>query len=268
MSGDCVLLLCGQPWRGAYKALLFDDEALAQSYWSLDSPRYFEGILLGCERCDCIIFVEEDASGNQGLYSSFGHANPTCKFGKCIDREAIFTDTLQRAFEAARQERFGTARSSGEQLTPNFMNIIDIVRDADKFDELLVVVPSKIQKIVMVRVALQGEANGQACVVGEVGDNRYILIEQGRLSFDGGTGGRHNLDDFRQWLDEHNLLDRVEKSLKHMRREDYVKMIENRHFDSSVFHNDIDKAVRKKEKVFQLWLAGDKGWYDLARKGD
>lgn len=148
------------------------------------------------------------------------------------------------------------------------MNIIDVIRDAIRVEEDLIVVPSKIQKIVMVRVALPGEDNGQACVVGEIGDNRYILIEQGRLSFDGGTGGRYNLDDFRQWLDEHNLLDKVEKSLKHMRQEDYVKMAENRRFDSSVFHNDIDKGVKKREKVFQLWLAGDKGWHDLAREGD
>lgn len=103
-SGRAVLLLYGQPYQDEYKALLFDDESIAQSYEE-NPRRYFEGTILGCWRCDYLMFVSEDDFGGV-LYFGLGHVTKECCSKNCVEREPVLTDALRDAFAAARRERF------------------------------------------------------------------------------------------------------------------------------------------------------------------
>lgn len=120
-----VLLIYGQPWQGEYKALLFDDESMAQCYEEFPH-RYFEGAIFGCSSCDYLMFVSEGDSGNYlksvyendfhhrdsagVLYFGLGHVTTKCRSENCVEREPVFTDALREAFLAARKERFETHR--------------------------------------------------------------------------------------------------------------------------------------------------------------
>lgn len=139
------------------------------------------------------------------------------------------------------------------------MKIIEIIEDVLQIEESFVK-PEKLRRILMIRIPSHGDSIGQICVIGEINEDKCIFIEQSRMSFDGGAGGKSNIDFFKDWLDRYNLFGRVEKRLGHMTQESYEKNKKDEYFDRKVLFDGDSEYAKSTNERFQAWLSSDSNW--------
>jgi hypothetical protein len=145
------------------------------------------------------------------------------------------------------------------------IDIIDIV-DVGNIGRELCVIPSKIERVLMVRAQ---NHHGGIYALGVlprkskgVPDRRpkAVLFELGRMSC-GGVGGRHYLDEFRNWLTAEGLVGKLDPTLCHTPPGVYERARDSEEFDPGGCVGAPDEDARLDERLFAAWRRGDPDWH-------
>jgi hypothetical protein len=148
------------------------------------------------------------------------------------------------------------------------IDIIDIV-DAGNIDQQLLVKPSAIERILLIRAE---DYHGGIYALGLLRDKKKhaeqrspkaVLFELGRLNFNGGRGGQMGLDAFRQWLEAEGLLAKVDRRLCHVGEGIYNHTFDAEQFDPDLCQGPANADAEEAERRFAGWLRGDPDWYRL-----
>jgi hypothetical protein len=110
LTGFQVLLIFGQPWIDEYSVILFYPESSSSSEYEGREDEHFEQACISYEfaqdrKDERVIWLYSDEYGGTSFYVP---PDPHPSWGEKYPLTGEWADTLVKAFEAARQERFGT----------------------------------------------------------------------------------------------------------------------------------------------------------------
>lgn len=149
------------------------------------------------------------------------------------------------------------------------MEKYDIIDTVDPFhvETELTVVPSAIERVIVVRVNDDGIGSTYALMLhqrrernGPGKNQKAVLLKAGRLNFSGGAGGMMNLDGFQKWLEDNNLLDKVDPVMRQTTQATYQKVYDSDLFDTADYVTGYDFQAQSAETRFQAWRQGDRDW--------
>ena len=155
------------------------------------------------------------------------------------------------------------------------MEQYDIIDNVDPFhvDKELTIIPSAIERVIIVRVNDDGIGSTYGLLLhkrreghGTQKNQKAVLLKAGRLNFSGGAGGMMNLDGLQKWLEDNNLLDKVDSVMRQTTQATYQKVCDSDLFDTADYVAGYDFHAQSAETRFQAWRRGDRDWRQAGLK--